>query len=61
LFRFKINYCFCFVSAHTFIEELVPNIDFGTSITVDNTFVPAKVSVPGLLNPDAVPAITNLN
>ena len=37
------------------IEELDPNIDFGISITVDNTFVPAKVSDPGLLNPDAVP------
>jgi len=52
---------FSLVSAQTLIEVLDPNNDFGTSITVDNTLVPAKVSVPGLLNPDAVPPKIALN
>ena len=55
------NYCFCLVSAQTLIVEEEPNIDFGNSIIVDNTFNPAKVSVPGLLNPDAVPIKIDLN
>ena len=38
----------------------VPSVDFGTSITNDITFVPLKVSSPGLLNEVAVPAITFL-
>lgn len=50
-----------FVSPHTLIEAALPNIDFGTSTTIDMTFVPANVSEPGLLKPPgAVPAIIAL-
>src|SRR6186997_379963 len=47
-------------SAQTLIEPLLPSKDFGTSTTIAITFVPANVSLPGLLNEDAVPAITCL-
>src|SRR6187401_3006282 len=47
-------------SAQTLIVPLLPSKDFGTSTTIAITFVPAKVSLPGLLNEDAVPAITCL-
>ena len=50
-----VNYCFLLVSAHVFNVAAVPNEAFGTSITMARTLVPAKVSVPGLLNPGAVP------
>src|SRR5690606_32348839 len=66
---FKVSnyYIFLLASTHTlYIGVLGANgltpttppgsIDFGTSITRLNTFVPANVSAPGLLKLPAVPA-----